>query len=119
VKVPVALVTTVIQSPLPNWIGVRVAVHVHVGEDAEKLPHRRGVRFLSVDRFGEAGDVRDHVRVVDLVHRGEVAGVERVVALLHEREQAGGPAGAVGGGCHESSFPGRRRPLKPAATDQR
>src|SRR5215470_8367231 len=47
---------------------------------------------------------------------GEVAGVERVVALLHQREQAGGPDGAVGGGCHEGSFlAGRRRgPLGPA-----
>ena len=33
--------------------------------------------------------------VVDLIHRGEVAGVERVVALLHEREQVRGPAGGV------------------------
>jgi hypothetical protein len=82
---------------------VRVAVHVHVGEDAQHLLHRRGVRFLSVDRLGEPGDIRDHVRVVDSVHCGEVAGVERVVALLHEREQVRGPAGAVGRGSHESS----------------
>ena len=31
-------------------------------------------------------------RVVDLVHRGEVAGVEGVVALRHEREQVGSSA---------------------------
>ncbi|MGH3211070.1 MAG: hypothetical protein ACRDNO_25260 [Trebonia sp.] len=93
--------TTVIQSPLPNW---RVAVYVHIGEDPEELLHRRRVRFLSADRFGEPGNVRDHVAVVDGVHCGEVAGVKRVVALLHQREQPGGPAGGVGGGCHEGSF---------------
>jgi hypothetical protein len=69
---------------------------MHVGEHAQHLLHRRAVRLLSVDRLGEPGHVRDHVRVVDLVHRGEVAGVERVVALLHEREQARGPAGVLG-----------------------
>jgi hypothetical protein len=70
---------------------------------SQELLHRRGVRFLSVDRFGESGDVRDHVGVVDLVHRGEVAGVERVVALLHQREQARRPAG-VGRGRHHDSI---------------
>jgi hypothetical protein len=39
--------------------------------------------------------------VVDLVHGGEVAGVERAVALLHEREQARGPAGVLGRDGHE------------------
>ncbi len=71
---------------------------------AKHLLHRCGVRVPSVDRLGESGDVRDHVRVVDLIHRGEVAGVERVVALLHEREKAGGPAGAFGRGSHDGSF---------------
>ena len=85
---------------------VGVAVHAHVGEDAQKLLHRRGVRFLSVDRFRKPGDVRDHVGVVDLIHCGEVAGVERVVALLHQREQVRGPAGAGRGG-HDDPFPGR------------
>jgi AcrR family transcriptional regulator len=81
---------------------VRVAVNVHVGEDAQKLLHRRGVRFASVDRFGEAGDVGDHVGVVDSVHRGEVAGVECIVTLLHEREQVRGPAGPGRGRHHDS-----------------
>jgi hypothetical protein len=76
---------------------------VHVGEDAEKLLHRRGVRHPSVDRFGEPGDVRDHIGVVDLVHGGEVAGVERVIALLHQRKKVRSPAGAVGRGSHASS----------------
>jgi hypothetical protein len=47
--------------------------------------------------------------MVDLVHRGEVAGVERVIALLHEREQACGAAVGVGSGGHESSFLTSRR----------
>jgi len=59
--------------------------------------------LLSVDRLGEPGDVRDHGRVVDLVHHGEVAGVERVVALLHEREQARRPAGVLGRDGHDDS----------------
>jgi hypothetical protein len=86
------VVTTVIQSPPPNWMGR--GVHVHVGKHLEDLLHRRGVRFASAGRFGQPGDVGDHVGMVDCVHRGEVAGVERVVALGHEREQARGPAGA-------------------------
>ena len=47
----------------------------------------RFVRLPSVDRLCVPGDVRDHVRVVDRVHLGEVAGVELVVTLLREREQ--------------------------------
>jgi hypothetical protein len=103
VKVPVELVMTVIQSPCRTGSGT-VAVDVHVGEYAKHLLHRRRVRFLPVDRFCEAGDVGDHVGVVDPIHRGEVAGVERVVALLHEREQVRSPAGAFGRGCHDGSF---------------
>ena len=34
----------------------------------------------------------------------EVAGVERVVAFLHEREQVCGARGVVGRGSHEASF---------------
>jgi hypothetical protein len=45
--------------------------------------------------------VRDHVWVVDCVYRCEVAGVESVVALLHEREQVCGPAGVGGRGVHD------------------
>jgi hypothetical protein len=77
---------------------------VHVGEYAQHLLHRRGMCFLPVDRFCEAGDVGDHVGVVDLIHRGKVAGVERVVALLHEREQVRGPTGAFGRGSHDGSL---------------
>ena len=33
----------------PELGRVRVAVHVHVGKDAQELPHRGGVRFASVD----------------------------------------------------------------------
>jgi hypothetical protein len=76
------------------------------GEHAQQLLHGFGVRFPSVDQVGEPGDVGDHVREVDLVRGGEVAGVERVVALLHEREQARGPAG-VGRRGHDDSFPVR------------
>jgi hypothetical protein len=76
------------------------------GEDAQQLLHRCGVRVPSGDQVGEPGDVGDHVRVVDLVYGGEVAGVERVVALLHKREQARSPAGVSRGG-HDDSFPGR------------
>jgi len=86
--------------------GVR-GVHVYVGEHAYQLPHRRGVRFPSVDRLGVAGDVRDHVGMVDCVHRCEVAGVEGVVALLHEREQVCGPAGVGGRGVHNGSLSDR------------
>src|SRR5580700_9969654 len=102
VKVPVELVMTVIQSPLPNWIGYGSLYTCMSGEHAQQLLHRCGVRVPSVDQVGEPGDVGDHVRVVDLVYGGEVAGVERVVALLHEREQARGPAG-VGRGGHDDS----------------
>ena len=56
---------------------------MNVGEDAEELPHRRGVSCPSVERLCVARDVRDHVRVVHRIHRREVAGVEGVVALLH------------------------------------
>ena len=41
-----------------------------------------------MDRLRAPGDVRDHIRVVDRVYGCEVAGVERVVTLLHEREEA-------------------------------
>ena len=63
-----------------------------VGEAAKELSHRRGVRGPSVERLCAPWEVRDHVWVVDRVHRCEVVGVEGVVALLHEREQARGPA---------------------------
>jgi hypothetical protein len=43
-----------------------------------------------------SGDVRDHVGVVDLIQDREVAVVEGVVALLHEREEVCRPAGAMG-----------------------
>lgn len=69
VKVPVARVTTVIQSPLPNWMG-----DVHVGEAPQELLHRPGVRFAPVDRLRRTGNERDHVRVMDGVHRFEAAG---------------------------------------------
>ena len=82
-------VTTVIQSPLPNWIGYGIVVDVDVGEDAKHLPHHRGVGCRSVDRLCVACDVRDHVGVVDRVQHREVAVVEGVVALLHEREEVG------------------------------
>ena len=48
------------------------------------------MRFRSVDRLCEPGDVGDHVWVVDRVHGFPVAGVERVVALGHELEQVSG-----------------------------
>jgi hypothetical protein len=39
------------------------------------------------------------------VDRGEVAGVKRVVALLHEREQVRGPIGrGIAGRLHDFSF---------------
>jgi hypothetical protein len=41
-----------------------------------------------VDRLRAPGDVRDHVWVVHRVYGCEVAGVERVVTLLHERKEA-------------------------------
>ena len=63
-------------------------VHPDVGESTDQLLHRGAVRLASVDRFCAAGDVRDHVRVVDLVQRSPVAGVEEIVALRHECEQA-------------------------------
>jgi hypothetical protein len=62
---------------------------------SEELLHRRGVRGPAVDRLCVPWDVRDHVGVVDRVHRGEVPGVEGVVALLHERRQVSGPVGKV------------------------
>ena len=71
-------------------------VHVHIGEHAQHLPHRCSVRFPPIDWLGIAGDVRDHVWVVDCVYRCEVAGVEGVVALFHERKQVCGPAGVSG-----------------------
>jgi len=63
VKVPVAWVTTVIQSPSPNWIGYGSLCTWMSGEDAQELLHRRGVRLAAVDRLGEPGDVGDHVAV--------------------------------------------------------
>jgi hypothetical protein len=42
--------------------------------------------------------------VMDRLHTFEVAGVERVVALLHEREEVCRPADALGRGSHEGSF---------------
>lgn len=78
--------------------------HVHVREDPQHLLHRRGVGDASVNRLCVAGDVRDHVWVVDRVDRCEIASVERVVPLLHEREQVCGAGGIVGHGRHEASF---------------
>ena len=64
-----------------------------VGKDADHLRHHRGVGGRSVDRLGVAGDVGDHVGVVDRGQGRDVAVVEGVVALLHEREEVGCPAG--------------------------
>jgi hypothetical protein len=85
----------------PELDRVRIVVDADVGEDAEHLRHHRGVGRRSVDRLCVAGDVRDHVGVVDLVQDREVAVVEGVVALFHEREEVCRPAGV--GGSHEGS----------------
>ena len=57
-------------------------VHADVGKHPDQLLHRRAVCLPSVDRLCAPGDVGDHVRVVDLVQRLPVAGVEEIVALL-------------------------------------
>ena len=44
-----------------------------VGEDAKHLLHHCGVRRPTVHRLGVAGDVGDHVGVVNRVHRRHVA----------------------------------------------
>src|SRR2546423_446573 len=58
----------------------------------------------SVDRFCAPGDVRDHVRVVDVVQLLPVARVEEIVAVCHEREQVLGPACRLACRGHEGSF---------------
>jgi BON domain len=78
-------------------------VDVHVGEAPQDLLHRCGVRLPAEDRFGQPGDERDHVWMVDGVDRFEVAGVEGLVAVRHQFEQVRGPARGVSGGSHEGS----------------
>src|SRR5262249_44596733 len=79
-------------------------VHVHVRENLQHVLHRRGVGDASIDRLSVAGNVRDHVCVVDRVDRREIAGVERVLPFLHEREQVCGSGGCVSHGRHVASF---------------
>jgi hypothetical protein len=55
--------------------------------------------------YGEADRGAERAGVVDVVHRGEIAGVERIVAFLHEREQVRGPAGVVGWASHGTRLP--------------
>jgi hypothetical protein len=82
-------------------------VDVDVREDVEELLHRGGVRGPPVERLCVPCDVGDHVRVVDHVHRREIAGVEGIVAPFHEREQLCGPAGGPGRVSHEVPVLGR------------
>ena len=98
VNVPVARVITVIQSPLPNWVGVWVVVDVYGGEHANHLLNHRGMRFPPFDRLWDPHDVCDYVWVMCRVHPCDVAGVEGVVALLHEFEEVGRAAGVEGHG---------------------
>ncbi len=84
-----------------DWVGV--VADVDVGEDVKELRHRCGVCCPSADRLCIARDVRDHLGVMDRVHRCDVAGVEGIIALLHEREQVCGPAGAAGCDGHDCS----------------
>ena len=79
-------------------------VDADVGKHPDELLHRCTVRVPSVDRVGAAGDMGDHVRVVDGLERFPVARVEEIVALRHQREQALGAARVLGGGGHRSSF---------------
>ena len=81
-----------------------VVVDVDVGEHAKHPPYNLGVRRLAVDRLCAPWDVRDHLWVVCRLHSCEVAGVEGVVALLHEREEVCRPAGVLGRGSHEGFF---------------
>jgi hypothetical protein len=64
VNVPVARVITVIQSPLPNWVGVWVVVDVYGGEHANHLLNHRGMRFPPFDRLWDPHDVCDYVWVM-------------------------------------------------------
>ena len=74
-----------------DWVWV--VVDMDVGEDAKHLLNHRGVRCPSEDRLCAPCDVRDEVWVVCRIHRRDIAGVEGVVALLHEREEVCGPVG--------------------------
>jgi hypothetical protein len=68
-------------------------VDVDVRERANHLLDHRGVRYPSEDRIRDAHDVSDYVWVVCRIHRCDVAGVEGVVALLHEFKKVCGSAG--------------------------
>ena len=67
-----------------GWVWV--IVDAYVGERANHLLNHRGVRFSPFDRLWDPHDVRDDVRVICGVHPFDVAGVEGVVARLHELE---------------------------------
>jgi hypothetical protein len=68
-------------------------VDVDVGEHANHLLNHRGVRYASEDRIRDPHDVSDYVWVMCRIHRCDVAGVEGVVALLHEFKKVCGSAG--------------------------
>jgi Tat protein secretion system quality control protein TatD with DNase activity len=67
-------------------------VDAYVGEHANHLLNHRSVRFPSFDRLWDTHDVRDDVWVICGVHPCDVAGIEGVIAFLHEREEVCGPA---------------------------
>ncbi len=82
---------------------VGIIVDVDVGECAEHAFERSSECGPPVGRLVASGHVGDHVGVMRGVHRSDVVTVERLVALLHERQNVGD---TVGG-----SFVGRLTPF--------
>jgi hypothetical protein len=75
-----------------GWVWV--VVDVYVGEHANHLLNHRGMRFPPFDRLSDC----DYVLVMCRIHPCGVAGVEGVVALLHEFEEVCRTAGVEGHG---------------------
>jgi len=73
-----------------GWVWV--IVDMAVGESAKHLLNEIRVRFPSFDWLC-APHMCDHVWVMCRVHPCHIAGVESIVALLHEREEVRGSAG--------------------------
>jgi hypothetical protein len=76
---------------------------VAIGECSYHRLHRFGVSGLAADRLG-AAHVRDHLRMVYRLHSGEVASIEGVITLLHERKEVCCPAEALDRDVHANSF---------------
>jgi hypothetical protein len=83
---------------------VWVVVDMDVGKDPKHFLDHCSVRWLTLDQGRLSCDVCNHSGVMDRFHTFEVAGVEGVVALLHERKEVCRPVGALGRGSHEGSF---------------